>query len=164
MIRAWFNRAAGSKGPGCAKSPTSTAWSPTNIANVKTFDELTPINPEIWLRLETGPTPLTTRVMDLLTPLGKGQRALIVAPPRTGKTFLLQHISQAIATNYPDIKLMMLLDRRAARGSHRHAPRRPRRRAGQQPRPGNRKPRPPLPTRAWNAAAAWPRWARTSSS
>jgi transcription termination factor Rho len=47
--------------------------------------------------------------MDLLTPLGKGQRALIVAPPRTGKTFLLQHISQAIATNYPDIKLMMLL-------------------------------------------------------
>jgi transcription termination factor Rho len=82
---------------------------PEEYRNVKTFDQLTPINPESWLRLETGPQPLTTRVMDLLTPLGKGQRALIVAPPRTGKTFLLQHISQAISTNYPHIKLVILL-------------------------------------------------------
>jgi len=82
---------------------------PEDYRNVKHFDEKTPINPEFWLRLETGPTPLTTRVMDLLTPLGKGQRALIVAPPRTGKTVLLQHISQAIATNYPEIKLIVLL-------------------------------------------------------
>src|ERR1700704_2038419 len=86
---------------------------PEDYVNVKSFDALTPINPESWLRLETGPTPLSTRVMDLLTPLGKGQRALIVAPPRTGKTFLLQHISQAISTNYPDIKLIvMLIDER----------------------------------------------------
>ena len=77
--------------------------------DVKTFDQLTPINPESWLRLETGPTPLTTRVMDLLTPLGKGQRALIVAPPRTGKTILLQHISQAIGKNYPEVKQFILL-------------------------------------------------------
>jgi len=82
---------------------------PDDYRNVKSFDELTAINPESWLRLETGPTPLTTRVMDLLTPLGRGQRALIVAPPRTGKTILLQHISQAIATNYPDVYLMVLL-------------------------------------------------------
>lgn len=82
---------------------------PEDYKNVKTFDQKTPINPEFWLRLETGPTPLTTRVMDLLTPLGKGQRALIVAPPRTGKTILLQHISQAISQNYPDIKLIVLL-------------------------------------------------------
>ncbi|MBN1911693.1 MAG: transcription termination factor Rho [Pirellulales bacterium] len=82
---------------------------PEEYPNVKSFDELTPINPESWLRLETGPTPLTTRVMDLLTPLGKGQRALIVAPPRTGKTIMLQHISQAISTNYPDVTLMVLL-------------------------------------------------------
>jgi transcription termination factor Rho len=82
---------------------------PEDYRNVKTFDDLTPINPECWLKLETGPTPLTTRVMDLLTPLGKGQRALIVAPPRTGKTILLQHISQAISTNYPGIKLIVLL-------------------------------------------------------
>ncbi|MCL4192598.1 MAG: transcription termination factor Rho, partial [Thermoguttaceae bacterium] len=83
--------------------------SPEAYRDVKTFDQLTPINPEFWLRLETGQEPLTTRVMDMLTPLGKGQRALIVAPPRTGKTILLQHISQAISTNYPDIKLIILL-------------------------------------------------------
>jgi transcription termination factor Rho len=82
---------------------------PDDFVNVKTFDQLTPINPEQWLRLETGAMPITTRVMDLLTPLGKGQRALIVAPPRTGKTILLQHISQAIAANYPAMKLIMLL-------------------------------------------------------
>ncbi len=82
---------------------------PDDYKNVKTFDELTPINPESWLKLEVGPEPLTTRVMDLLTPLGKGQRALIVAPPRTGKTILLQHISLGITTNYPDVKLIVLL-------------------------------------------------------
>jgi transcription termination factor Rho len=82
---------------------------PDQYANVKTFDQLTPINPETWLRLETGQQPITTRVMDLLTPLGKGQRALIVAPPRTGKTVLLQQVSQAISTNHPDLQLVMLL-------------------------------------------------------
>jgi transcription termination factor Rho len=82
---------------------------PEDYPNVKTFDQLTPINPESWLRLETGQQPLTTRVMDLLTPLGRGQRALIVAPPRTGKTILLQHVSQAIAQNYPEVYLLMLL-------------------------------------------------------
>jgi len=78
-------------------------------AKTKNFDELTPINPESWLRLETGPTPVSPRVIDLLSPLGKGQRALIVAPPRTGKTVLLQQISQAITVNYPDVKQFMLL-------------------------------------------------------
>jgi transcription termination factor Rho len=76
---------------------------------VQPFDSLTAINPERWFRLETGPLPLTTRVMDLLTPLGRGQRALIVAPPRSGKTILLQHISHGITTNYPDVKLIVLL-------------------------------------------------------
>ncbi|MEN6458293.1 MAG: transcription termination factor Rho [Thermoguttaceae bacterium] len=82
---------------------------PDDYRNVKSFDQLTPINPESWLQLETGAEPLTTRVMDLLTPLGKGQRALIVAPPRTGKTILLQHISLGISTNFPDVKLIVLL-------------------------------------------------------
>jgi len=82
---------------------------PDAYRDVKTFDSLTPINPESWLQLETVPDRMTTRVMDLLTPLGKGQRALIVAPPRTGKTILLQHISQAIITNYPDVKVVVLL-------------------------------------------------------
>jgi transcription termination factor Rho len=76
---------------------------------VKQFAELTPINPESWLQLETGSEPLTTRVIDLLVPLGKGQRGLIVAPPRTGKTVLLQHIGQAVGRNHPDVKLMVLL-------------------------------------------------------
>jgi len=61
------------------------------------------------LQLEAGPTPLTTRVMDLLTPVGKGQRALIVAPPRTGKTVMLQHISHGISQNHPELKLIVLL-------------------------------------------------------
>jgi transcription termination factor Rho len=82
---------------------------PDDYINVKTFDQLTPINPETWLRLETGQQPITTRVMDLLTPLGKGQRALIVAPPRTGKTVLLQQVSQAISENHPELSLVMLL-------------------------------------------------------
>ncbi len=82
---------------------------PDDYVNVKSFDQLTPINPETWLRLETGQQPITTRVMDLLTPLGKGQRALIVAPPRTGKTVLLQQVSQAISTNHPELSLVMLL-------------------------------------------------------
>ncbi|MFV1964010.1 MAG: transcription termination factor Rho [Pirellulaceae bacterium] len=82
---------------------------PGEYCNVKTFDSLTAINPERWYRLEVGPEPLTTRVMDLLTPLGRGQRALIVAPPRTGKTIMLQHISQGISKNYPDVKLFVLL-------------------------------------------------------
>ena len=97
------------QGPGCGKSSTSTACLPRSIKTSKAFDELTPINPEYWLKLEVGPEPLTTRVMDLLTPLGKGQRALIVAPPRTGKTILLQHISLGISTNYPNVKLIVLL-------------------------------------------------------
>jgi transcription termination factor Rho len=82
---------------------------PEDYVNVKSFDQLTPINPEEWLQLETGPTPLTTRVMDLLTPLGKGQRALIVAPPRTGKTVMMQHVTQAITQNYPEVTTVVLL-------------------------------------------------------
>jgi transcription termination factor Rho len=82
---------------------------PEEYANVPTFESLTPINPHEWLKLEIGPEPLTTRVMDLLTPVGKGQRALIVAPPRTGKTIMLQHISHGISQNHPDVKLIVLL-------------------------------------------------------
>jgi transcription termination factor Rho len=73
------------------------------------FDQLTPIDPREQIKLETGREPLTTRVMDMLTPIGRGQRGLIVAPPRTGKTILLQHIGQAVAQNYPDMELVMLL-------------------------------------------------------
>jgi transcription termination factor Rho len=75
----------------------------------RNFDDLTPIDPHERIVLETGAEPLTTRVMDLLTPIGKGQRGLIVAPPRTGKTILLQHIAQAVIRNHPEMKLIMLL-------------------------------------------------------
>ena len=97
------------QGPRLKEVTDVDGMNPDDYRDVKTFDQLTPITPENWLKLETGPLPLTTRVMDMLTPLGKGQRALIVAPPRTGKTVLLQHISQAISQNYPDIKLIVLL-------------------------------------------------------
>ena len=76
---------------------------------IKHFDDLTPINPFEQIKLETGPMPITMRVMDLLCPIGKGQRALLVAPPRTGKTMLLQDIANAVTTNHPEIHLMVLL-------------------------------------------------------
>ena len=76
---------------------------------IRPFEELTAINPFEQIHLETGPTPITMRVMDLLTPIGKGQRALIVAPPRTGKTMLLQEIAHSVSTNHPEIHLIVLL-------------------------------------------------------
>jgi transcription termination factor Rho len=75
----------------------------------RVWDELTPVDPTQMIRLETGPEPLTTRVMDLFTPIGKGQRGLIVAPPRAGKTILLSHIAAAVAANHPDMHLIVLL-------------------------------------------------------
>ena len=75
----------------------------------RNWEELTAVDPTRWIRLETGPQPLTTRVMDLFTPIGMGQRGLIVAPPRSGKTVLLQHIAQAVLTNYPAMHLLVLL-------------------------------------------------------
>jgi transcription termination factor Rho len=73
------------------------------------FDNLTPLYPQNRIRLETMPELLSTRVLDLLTPLGKGQRALIVAAPRTGKTMLLQGIANAITANHPEVVLIVLL-------------------------------------------------------
>ena len=73
------------------------------------FDNLTPLYPMERIRLENNPEDLSMRVIDLLTPIGKGQRGLIVAPPRTGKTVLLQGIAKAIAKNHPEISLIVLL-------------------------------------------------------
>lgn len=73
------------------------------------FYDLTPLYPQDQLRLETEPHVLTTRVMDLLTPIGRGQRALIVSPPKAGKTTVLQAIAAAIARNHPDVHLMAVL-------------------------------------------------------
>ena len=73
------------------------------------FENLTPLYPQQKVNLETAPENLSGRVMDLLTPLGKGQRGLIVAPPRTGKTMLLQSIANSITTNHPEVYLIVLL-------------------------------------------------------
>jgi transcription termination factor Rho len=97
------------QGPRLKEITNVDGMPPEEYRDVKTFDQLTPINPESWLKLETDTEPLTTRVMDLLTPLGRGQRALIVAPPRTGKTILLHHIAQAISANFPEVILFVLL-------------------------------------------------------
>jgi transcription termination factor Rho len=109
IIRGLVQQARKQQGPRLREIIDVEGMPPEDYPNVKSFESLTAINPEKWLRLETGTTPLTTRVMDLLTPLGRGQRALIVAPPRTGKTIMLQHISQGIAENYPEIHLVVLL-------------------------------------------------------
>ncbi len=74
-----------------------------------TFDTLPVVHPAEALKLETPGGPMTMRVVDLFTPIGKGQRALIVAPPRTGKTILLQQMAAGIRVNHPEVLLMMLL-------------------------------------------------------
>jgi len=73
------------------------------------FENLTPLYPQERIKLETTPENLSARVMDLWTPIGKGQRGLIVAPPRTGKTMLLQNIAQSVSKNHPEIFLIVLL-------------------------------------------------------
>ena len=82
---------------------------PDMLAEKVVFSDLTPLHPEGRLILETVPEELNMRIIDLVTPVGKGQRGLIVAPPRTGKTILLQKIANAISTNHPEIKLIVLL-------------------------------------------------------
>ncbi|MCO4770619.1 MAG: transcription termination factor Rho [Deltaproteobacteria bacterium] len=85
-------------------------FDPPDVARRKTlFDNLTPLYPEERLKLEYDSKNTSTRVMDLMTPIGKGQRGLIVASPRTGKTVMLQALANAIATNHPEVYLMVLL-------------------------------------------------------
>ena len=83
--------------------------SPDEARNKILFDNLTPLYPQERLKLETTRENLSARVMDLLTPLGKGQRGLIVSPPRAGKTMLLQNVANSITANHPEVVLMVLL-------------------------------------------------------
>ncbi|MGY1737453.1 transcription termination factor Rho [Geodermatophilus sp. SYSU D00684] len=82
---------------------------PEQARNRPEFTKLTPLYPQERLRLETDPHQLTTRVIDLVMPIGKGQRALIVSPPKAGKTMVLQAIANAITTNNPECHLMVVL-------------------------------------------------------
>jgi len=97
------------QGPRVTEIVSIEGRAPEAYERLESFEELTSINPESQLKLETGREPVTTRVMDLFTPLGKGQRALIVAPPRSGKTILMQEIGQAVGQNNPEVKVMVLL-------------------------------------------------------
>jgi transcription termination factor Rho len=83
-----------------------------DIVNAKKrvhFDNLTPLHPQEQLKLEWNPKELSTRIMDMFAPIGKGQRGIILAPPRTGKTVLLQNIANAISQNHPEVHLIILL-------------------------------------------------------
>ena len=82
---------------------------PESVRDKILFDNLTPLYPEEKLKLEVGPTNYSMRIMDLLTPIGKGQRGLIVSPPKAGKTVLLQQIANSLTRNHPKVYLIVLL-------------------------------------------------------
>ena len=82
---------------------------PEKVHELVNFEDMVPMHPDKRLLLETTPENIEMRIMDLVSPIGMGQRALIVAPPRTGKTVLMQKITSAIHTNYPDAKIFVLL-------------------------------------------------------
>ena len=82
---------------------------PENAMKRRSFDDLTPIYPNKRIQLETIPTEYTMRLMDLISPIGKGQRGMIVAPPKAGKTTILKKIANSITTNNPEIELIVLL-------------------------------------------------------
>jgi transcription termination factor Rho len=85
-------------------------FEPPDVAKEKVlFDNLTPLYPSQRIKLETATDNLTARVLDMMTPIGKGQRGLIVAAPRTGKTMILQNIANSIAVNHPEVALIVLL-------------------------------------------------------
>ena len=109
LLKAMVQQARRQQGPRVREILDVDGVEPEKYMEIKSFETLTPINPEEWLNLETERQPLTNRVIDLLAPLGKGQRALIVAPPRSGKTIMLQNIAEGIAKNHPDLTLLVLL-------------------------------------------------------
>jgi transcription termination factor Rho len=101
--------ARGRRGREIAEITTINGLNPDEYAGLPPLEELTAIDPREPMRFETPGGPLTMRVVDLLTPIGRGQRGLIVSPPRTGKTILLQHMAAGVAANYPDVYIMVLL-------------------------------------------------------
>ena len=84
-------------------------YKPYDAQKRKNFEDLTPIFPNERIRLETQGAPVSMRMVDLLSPIGKGQRGMIVSQPKTGKTTLLKQIAKSITTSYPDMKLIVLL-------------------------------------------------------
>ncbi len=103
------NTRRGNRGAQLYKLIEVNGENPENSRTQPAFDELTVVSPLEKFTLETVPDRHTTRIIDLFAPIGKGQRGLIVAPPRTGKTTLLQHIADSIVKNHPETKLIILL-------------------------------------------------------
>ena len=99
----------GGSSPRLTEIRTINGLTPEDYAQRRPFSSLTSIDPFERIKLETDPGEISTRVIDILTPIGKGQRCLIVAPPRAGKTTLLQKIAAAITRNHPEIHLIVLL-------------------------------------------------------
>ncbi len=107
-----FSGAANGRAPSLDSGATISSingLSPDQYLDTKPFDELTAIDPLSAVRFSTPGGPLTMRIIDLMTPIGLGQRGLIVAPPRTGKTILLQQMAAGVAANHPDVYMMVLL-------------------------------------------------------
>ncbi|MBA2694015.1 MAG: transcription termination factor Rho [Rubrobacter sp.] len=99
----------GEKYPAMVRIETVNGSEPQKGRRRVDFDDLTPLFPQDRLRLEWKPNDLAPRVIDLVAPIGKGQRGLIVSPPKAGKTTILKQIAQSISANYPEVKLMVLL-------------------------------------------------------
>ncbi|MEI9894694.1 MAG: transcription termination factor Rho [Chthoniobacter sp.] len=99
----------GNRGSQLFKITSINGDDPEKSLHLPAFDELTVVSPNKFIRLETVPDRYTTRIIDMFCPIGKGQRGLIVAPPRTGKTTLLQHIADAVVKNHKDMNLIILL-------------------------------------------------------
>lgn len=91
------------------KVEKAAGMDPEKAKDRPSFEKLTPIFPNFWLKLETEPGVLSARLIDLVSPIGKGQRGMIVSPPKAGKTWLLKDIAHGIAKNHPDIALMVAL-------------------------------------------------------
>ena len=107
MLRGIVRR--GPRGAQLHKLQTINGDPAEEVRNLPAFDELTVVSPEPRITLETTPDRYTTRIIDLMCPIGRGQRALVVAPPRTGKTTFLIHMAEAVRKNHPDLHLMFLL-------------------------------------------------------
>jgi transcription termination factor Rho len=99
----------GEKYPAMVRIESINGKEPQKGRKRQNFDDLTPLYPEDRLRLEWKPNDLAPRVIDLVAPIGKGQRGLIVSPPKAGKTTILKQIAQSIVANYPETKIMVLL-------------------------------------------------------
>jgi transcription termination factor Rho len=99
----------GPRGPQITSVAEVNGRVPESMRDLPLFEELKAINPNKKIQLETRKDRFTTRVIDMFTPVGRGQRGLIVAPPRAGKTTLLQHIAEAVVENHPGMHLMILL-------------------------------------------------------